>query len=225
MEFEHKTAVIDIETSGLVPKKRVPGKRPGTTKQAELDYETEFEQFPFIVSIAWAVNDEEVKEYILNPEGCEIPTEASDIHGVTTEIANDSIHMFSDVILEFIKDCEGSEIVVGHGIYFDTSIIKANVMKKAQKDEMFFHVFEVITELLHKYKRIDTMRSTIKMMGKWPTLPELHMKIFRKGFKAHSAKEDVEACRSCYKWLLKKGIVPTFEQLQEKAAEKIQKES
>lgn len=227
MENYHKTAVIDVETDGLVKKIAVPGKRPGTTRQEQIPYETHFLEYPHIVSMAWKTDEDETKEYILNQSGRKIPKEASDIHGITTEIANASPHFFADVILEFIKDAEGAEIIVGHGIYFDTSIIKANVLRSVvteipnrllEKD-----AFEKITEILHKYKRIDTMRKTIKMMGKWPTLSELHMKIFNQGFDAHKAGADVDATKRCYDWLLRKGIVPTWEQLQEAADEKEKK--
>jgi len=224
MEFNHKTIFLDIETSGLVKKMAVPGKKPGTTRQEQIPYETHFLEYPHIVSMAWKIDENETKEYILNQEGRKIPKEASDIHGITTEIANASPHFFSDAILEFIEDAVGNEILVGHGIYFDTSIIKANVLRsivlEAPKRLLVKDAFERITEILHKYKRIDTMRSTIRMMGKWPKLQELHMKIFRKGFDAHTSKSDVEAVARCYEWLLRKKIVPTWEQLKESAIEK-----
>lgn len=224
MNKEHKTVILDVETDGLVKKMAVPGKKPGTTRQEQIPYETHFREYPHIVSIAWKIDEDETKEYILNQEGRKIPKEASDIHRITTEIANASPHFFTDAILEFIKDAEGSEIIVGHGIYFDTSIIKANVLRAIVTEIpnrlLERNAFEKITEILHKHKRIDTMRKTCKMMRKWPTLSELHMKIFNQGFDAHKAGPDVEATKRCYDWLVRKGIVPTWEQLQEAAAEK-----
>ena len=226
--MDHKTLFTDTESTGLPPERIVPGKRPGTTKKERLPYDTHYMDFPHIVRMAWAINDEEPKDYILNQEGREIPKEASDIHGITTEIANKSKHFFSDVILECIDDAEGCEIVVGHGLYFDTSIIKANVLRELDripnKPEIFkntipTNTYDLIEEILHKHKRIDTMRSSASFMHGWPTLSELHLKLFRKGFKAHDAKEDLEAMRRCYYWLLKKKIVPTWEKLQEKARE------
>lgn len=214
---EHKTLFIDIETTGLVPKIEVPGKRPGTTKKEQLPYETGYMQYPYIVSMAWAIDDEEPKYYVLNQEGREIPKEASDIHGITTEIADKSDMTFIEAAYLLLNDAKGSEIVVGHGLYFDTSIIKANFLRHETPESFAYMVLE---DVLHKYKRIDTMRSTAKMMRKWPTLSELHLKLFRRGFECHNAKNDLEATRRCYKWLLKKGIVPTFEKLQEKAKEK-----
>lgn len=225
MENYHKTLYIDLETTGL-PEKIVSGKKPGTTKKQKLNYETEYMEFPYIVSIAWKVDDDESRYYILNQEGRKIPQESIDIHGITDEMAEKSKETFSSVMgylyygdddaLNSGADCE---IVVGHGLYFDTSIIKANILREVKKIRMP-DIFEGVSEMLHKDKRIDTMRSTCKMMRKWPTLSELHMKIFRKGFEPHKADNDVEACYRCYQWLLNKKIVPTWEKLQEKIKEK-----
>ena len=224
---EPKTVFIDIETTGLVPTIQVPGKRPGTTKKEQLPYETQYMEYPYIVSMAWKINlDGEAKEYIINQEGREIPKEASDINGITTEIANASPYFLPQVINKFILDAMGNQIVSGHNIYFDSSIIKANVLREQSKGAWSEEerVFEVITAILHKYKRIDTMRSTIRMMGKWSSLSDVYLRIFRKGFKAHNAKNDVQAQSEVYGWLLKKGIIPTLEKLQQKAIEKEQKE-
>ena len=221
MEYFHNTGFIDIETSGL-PVKMVPGAKPGTMKKQQLDYETEFMDFPFIVAISWAVNDGEPQEFVLNPEGRIIPKEASDIHGITTEVAQKSDKKFVDVLPVMMRDLRETKVVVGHGLYFDTSIIKANVQKGVHGGKITVDHRIGIDDILHKYKRVDTMRSAAKMCRKWPTLSELHQKIFRQGFDCHSAAEDVRAVRRCYEWMLIKGIVPTWEELQEKAEKKEQ---
>ncbi len=105
MIYEYDTEFLDTETSGLAVK-IVPGKKPGTTKKQQLDYATEYMDFPFIVSMAWAKNDGEVVHHILNTEGREIPKEASDIHGITTEIANKSEMTFIKAAYQFIKEAK-----------------------------------------------------------------------------------------------------------------------
>lgn len=216
----HKTIVTDVETTDLIPEIIVPGKRPGTTKKEKLSYETDYNEYPYIVSIAWKVDDNESKYYILNQEGRKIPEDSIAIHGITDEIASESKTVFAQVLMELIADAKDCEIVVGHNLYFDTSIIKANVLRLIDEGVYLEMLFQDVTQMLHKYKRIDTMRSSAKMMRKWPTLSELYQKIYHKGFDNHHAKNDVEACYKCYQWLKKKGIVPTWEKLQEKAKEK-----
>ncbi len=203
MVYEHKTLFLDIETTGL-PIRMVPGKKPGTMKKYQFNYATEYMNFPYIVSMAWAINDGESVYYVFNQEGREIPQDATDIHGITTEEANKSDTFLFDGITNLINDSKDSEIVVGHGLYFDTSIIKANVLRLFHNKDMGELTYDKITEILHKHKRFDTMRRTAKMGGKWLTLSELHQKIFNKGFDCHDAKADVEATRRCYEWLVKK---------------------
>lgn len=215
-----KTLFIDLETTGLPPKETVPGKRPGTTKQQQVPYEIGFGQYPYIVSIAWKIDDKKTKHFIINQDGRNIPQEVIDIHGITDEMCAESKIKLSDVIVDLINDADGNDIVVGHGLYFDTSIIKANVLRAVEDKTMGEGVFEDISEILHKHKRIDTIRSCAKMMKGWKSLSELHQKIFHKGFETHNAEEDVEALSRCYEWLNKKGIVPTLEELQEKAKER-----
>jgi len=176
-----KTCVIDLETSGLVPK--------------GLTYESDYMKFPWIYSIAWKINDEPAKEFIINQEGRIVSPEASKINGITQEMCNASPHHLDSVLQELLADGYDADYVIGHNLYFDTSIIKANVLKMFQEDQGFFNS---ITDLLHKDKRIDTMRAGIPLVGKWPKLTELYKKLFREDFKAHSAGADCEACYRCY---------------------------
>ncbi|GAF72092.1 unnamed protein product, partial [marine sediment metagenome] len=131
-------------------------------------------------------------------------------------------YTLTQVINLFILNAMGNQIISGHNIYFDSSIIKANVLRELSKGAWTKEekIFEVITEILHKCKHIDTMRSSITIMRKWSSLSDVYMKIFRRGFKAHNAKNDVQAVSEIYGWLLRKGIIPTLEELQQKAAEK-----
>lgn len=185
-----KTLVLDIETTGLPPKNST--------------YKKDFNDYPYIVTIAWKVNEEPTKYFIINQEGREIPIETINIHGITNEMANASPHTICDVLK--LLCLEGLfESVIGHNIYFDSSIIKANVLrmiKEGKIDEPFYILLE---EFLHKDRRIDTMMSTIKFCNipskfgaKWPKLTELYFVLFNETFEAHNAKEDVDATYKCY---------------------------
>jgi len=212
---EHPEICIDVETTGLIPEVEVPGKRPRTTKKEKVSYETGYMDYPHIVSIAWKVDDEETKYFILNQEGRKIPQASIDIHGITDEMAEKSEDYFHNIISMFIADAIECDIVIGHGLYFDTSMIKASVLRDARRI-LPHDMFEQATKALHKNKRIDTMQSACTIMRGWKELSALHMKIFRNGFPAHNAKEDCEAGYRCYQWLKRKNIVPSWEKLQER---------
>lgn len=195
-----KTVVFDIETTGLPPK--------------NADYKTQFMDFPYIVTMAYKINEEETKEFIINQEGREIPAEATAIHGITNEMATASPHKIMDVIGIFILDAKESDLAIGHNIYFDSSIIKANILRKAKNEEAIVAFYTEIELILHKDRRIDTMKSTIKFCNlpgaygpKWPKLTELYSKLFNETFEAHSSKNDVDATHKCYHELKRLGVL------------------
>lgn len=200
-----KTFTFDCETTGLPP-------MGADLKQA--DYKTDYMRYPYIVSLSWKVNDQETKHFVINQEGREIPKEASDIHGITTEIANASPHKIEDVLTLFIEDGKGADLCIGHNIYFDTSNIKAALLKIINNGSSYFtnEFFSNLEEILHKDRRICTMRSTIKFCAlprnKWPKLTELYAKLFPgEVFNAHNSKDDVDATYKSYIELLRLGII------------------
>ena len=193
---------IDIETTGLPPK--------------DADYKIHYMQYPYIASLAFKINGEKVNEFIINQEGRIMSDEVIAIHGITNEIANASPHKFIDVIYYLLTQSSHglTDITVGHNIYFDSSIIKANVLRMIQEGKMMQNYYDNIEIILHKDRRIDTMKSTIKFCNipsprgaKWPKLTELYFKLFGKTFDAHSSGNDVDATYECFVELVKLGVI------------------
>lgn len=195
-----KIITLDVETTGLAPK--------GAT------YEKDFNDYPYIVTIAWKVNNEETKHFIINQEGRDIPEEVTKIHGISTVIANESPHQLYEILQELCLDGV-PDLIVGHNIFFDSSTIKANVLRMIKEGKAPDHFYANIEELLHKDRRIDTMKSTIKYCNlpgkfgpKWPRLTELYFKLFGEEMQgAHSSKGDVEATYKCYLKLVELGVI------------------
>lgn len=188
---------LDIETTGLVPK--------GAT------YEADFLLFPHVVQLSWIVGEIE-KDFIIRPEGWIIPAEATEIHGITQEIANEKGRRLIDVLEELIIDAKECPKIIGHNIYFDISIIKANALKLGLVAALQDH----INPALDKTKRIDTMMKTIKFCGlkqegsnraKFPSLVDLYFKLFAEEFPAHNSMEDCRAMKRCLPELVKLGII------------------
>lgn len=189
---------FDVETTGL------PGKG--------LKWESDFNQYPEIVSIAWIYGGVE-KSYIIKPNGWTISEETTKIHGITNEMANEKGVEFEKVIDEFLLDAEKAPLVCAHNIYFDTSMIKSNVLRFIGKQ----YYDEMCDRQLDKGKRIDTMYKTIKFVGalrangtpgKFPSLIELYNKLFPgETFEAHDALEDVRALSKCLPELVNLGLI------------------
>lgn len=189
---------FDCETTGLPPK--------------GAKWDVDFAEFPNIVQLAWAVNEQE-RSYIIKPEGWEIPEASIEVHGITAERANADGVPFADIIDEFLDDCKKARLLVGHNIYFDTSIVKAMILRIMGRE----YYDAKAEDALFKGKRIDTMMKTIKFVGalyqngrpgKFPKLEELFAKLFPgETFPAHDALQDVKALRRCVPELVKLGII------------------
>lgn len=181
---------LDIETTGLPPR--------------DAAWETEYHRFPYIVSIAYKIGDL-VVDQIINQEGRDIPEAATRIHGVSNAQAKLSKKYLEDVINDLIKHATGVKHVVGHNIYFDTSIIKANTVRRFGRYSM--HDTKV-DKVLDYHKRIDLVHKGKKLTGgKWPKLIELHKILFGEGFDAHKALNDVLATERCFYELHKRGLI------------------
>jgi len=190
---------FDAETTGL-PEKGA-------------QWESDFKYYPNIASLAWIFGGVE-KHYIVYPDGWEIPLETTAIHGITTEYALEHGTKIDIVLADFAEDALKAPFVAAHNIYFDSSVVKANVLKHLGRqfyDEMRFE------DGLYKGKRIDTMMKTIKFVGacyengrpgKFPRLEELHEKLFPgEKFEAHNSLEDCKALQRCLPPLIELGII------------------
>ena len=154
--------------------------------------------------MAWILADEEGNRIhdgnlIVKPEGFVIPTDATKIHGITTQKALAEGILLKDAISMFKADLDLANFVVGHNVDFDKKIVGAEMVRLGMSDE------------LGRKKSYCTMLSTTnfcKIPGpygyKYPKLQELYKKLFGKEFdNAHDAMSDIEATEQCF-WELRK---------------------
>lgn len=176
------------------------------------NWDTDFEQYPHVVQMAW-LHGCKVETHIIRPDGWEIPQETVDVHGITTEYALEHGEPFASVVDMFIQDCHDAGLICGHNIHFDTSIIKANILRELGRE---YYDANDVENALYKGKRIDTMRPTMKWVDarmangrlKFPNLSELYSRCFPgESFPAHDALEDVKAVAKCLPVILELGLV------------------
>jgi DNA polymerase III subunit alpha len=101
--------VFDTETTGLPRDFNAPI--------------TDLDNWPRVVQLAWQLHDEageliSQKDYIIKPEGFNIPFESEKVHGISTELAQAVGEELSTVLTFFIKDLEKSNFMVGHNLMF-----------------------------------------------------------------------------------------------------------
>ena len=106
--------IFDTETTGL-------------PKKWNLDY-THTDNWPRMVQLAWQLHDEtgkliENKNFIVKPDGFEIPFAVAKVHGITTERANRDGVDIKIVLEEFYNDLKRSKYNVGHNIEFDINVV------------------------------------------------------------------------------------------------------
>jgi DNA polymerase-3 subunit alpha len=184
--------IFDTETTGLPKSWREPY--------------TNTDNWPRMVQLAWQVHDEngkfiEAKNFIVKPDGYEIPFDSVQVHGITNEIAEQHGHDLKDVIEEFNKSLEKTHLVIGHNVEFDINIVGAELVR-TDMESPFLKTASLCTK--------ETSTDFCAIPGgkggkfKWPTLSELHQKLFNEGFdEAHNASADVAATTRCFLELIR----------------------
>lgn len=175
-------------------------------------WDEDFADFPHVVQLAW-MHGEKMENHIILPEGWTIPDDVVEVHGITNEYAMAHGEPFAAVVDMFIEDCHNAGLICGHNIHFDTSIIKANILRELGRE---YYDATDVESALFKGKRIDTMRSTMKWVDarnqwgrlKFPRLEELYARCFNgESFPAHDAMEDVKALAKCLPVVVAEGLI------------------
>ena len=179
--------IFDTETTGLPKNYNAP--------ISDLD------NWPRLVQIAWQLHDSKGKlinaqNFIVKPEGFTIPYNAEKVHGISTKRATEEGHDLSEVLNIFARDIERATLIIGHNIEFDINIMGAEYLRKEKPN----HV-GAKESLDTKDESTDFCAIPGGRGGKfnWPTLTELHRKLFGVGFDdAHDAAYDVDATARCF---------------------------
>ncbi len=186
--------IFDTETTGLP--------RDYSAPISDLD------NWPRLVQLAWQLHDHTGKlmssgNYIVKPEGFTIPFNSEKIHGISTERAHKEGQDLEFVLQQFRKDIDRSYFLIGHNVSFDESVMGAEFLRK-----------KIPSAIMDKPK-IDTKDESTEYCAipggrgyKWPTLGELHHKLFNTGFEdAHDAAADVEATTRAFLELVRLGVI------------------
>ena len=171
---------------------------------------TDFENWPRLVQIGWVLYDNEKKfvaeaEFIVKPDGFEIPEGASNVHGITTEKALSIGDPLEEILGIFKKTLEGCDTIVGHNLSYDESIVGAEFLRLKMENP------------IPSKKLVCTMKSSTaycKIPGgysgkfKWPKLHELYSTLFHEDMgAAHTALMDIQNTAKCYFELERLGVI------------------
>lgn len=176
---------FDTETTGLPRNWKAP--------VSDLD------NWPRLVELAWILCDEEghnieSRSAIVRPNGFQIPTEASAVHGISTARALAEGVELEALLGDFARAVDASRVLVAHNVSFDEKIIGAELLRTDVPCDF------------DERERFCTMKASTELCAipsrygfKWPKLSQLHLRLFGSILEgAHAAGSDVEVCARCF---------------------------
>lgn len=192
-----KIFVFDTETTWFINKK-----------------ETDLEKQPHIIQFAgifweldenWEFSEEKRVDLIVNPK-MPIPFGSSEVHHIY-DIDVKNAPYIEEVIDEFLSYINWADVIVGHNIEYDKSMILLELQRLNRtydyKPKQVICTMNTTTNFCKLPKKLSTSTGF-----KRPKLWELHKKLFNKYFIwAHDAMVDVEATLKCFVEAYKKGII------------------
>jgi DNA polymerase III epsilon subunit-like protein len=203
-----RAIILDVETSGLFPR----GVRNVTMSNLDM--------FPYIVQFSYLVcNNEEISKisnHIIRLPGHVImDNETVGIHKITNEESQKKGNDLKSVLLQFIKDLDGVNFVVGHNIDFDWTVIKAEFHRLCREylntDEYIKYWGYIDQMTLLTSKLYCTMKNSTKLCNilekradgstyaKWPTLEQLHSHLFGIApINMHNSLHDIIVTFRCF---------------------------
>ena len=187
---------FDTETTGL-------------PKNYKVHY-SEKDNYPFLVQLAWILyqNEKEISfsDFIIIPNGFEIPESAINIHGFSNEYCNENGYDLKKILNKFYTDFKLCDMLVAHNLEFDKNIICSELYRNNAAKH---------AEEIYKSKGLCTMKESIdfckipgKYGNKFPKLSELHTQLFSENFdNAHNALNDIRATAKCFFEMKKRNII------------------
>lgn len=173
---------------------------------------SKIENWPNIVQIAWSIFDYdgvEIKKVssIIFPKDFTITKSSSSVHGITTEMAKKEGRSIDSILSLFNEDIVEISLIVSHNLDFDLLTLNAEFLRNQMKTDLL-NINRYCTMKSPQVVNYCKIPNTYRSGYKWPSLSELHMKLFDKSFDGvHNATADVDACARCFFELKKRGVI------------------
>lgn len=188
--------IFDTETTGLPKNWNAPI--------------SDVDNWPRCIQIAWQLHDDmgrliEHEDYLIKPEGYDIPYDSERIHGISTLLATEKGHSLLNVLQKFNVALNKAKFVVGQNVGFDLNIMGAEYYRASMETPLnAMPLLDTCTEVTANLLQIPGGRGG---RFKLPTLTELHQYLFGVPFgEAHNATADVEATTRCFFELMRKNV-------------------
>jgi len=187
--------IFDTETTGLPRDWNAPY--------------TDVSNWPRVVQIAWQLHDHmgkliEHHDFLITPDGFDIPYDAERIHGISTQLANEKGISLEIALSKFEIAMKQTNFIVGQNVGFDINVVGCEFVRLGVNPDLVrMPVLDTCTEVTAELCRLPGGRGG---RFKLPTLTELHQHLFNEPFaEAHNATADVEATTRCFLELIRIG--------------------
>lgn len=184
---------VDTETDGLIPK--------------GVSYRN-LNRMPHLVQLSWVKTDNNLNQIeevdlIIKPEDYQIPTSASDIHGVTQERAMEEGVPLKEAMKKAHSSLKDVDLICAFNAEFDTKILHAAFSRAgATNDHIFTRRHCCIMLAATPVTKIPSPYPGYR----WPKLQYAHKEFFGHEFDgAHNSLEDIRATIRVAKYLIDKG--------------------
>jgi DNA polymerase III subunit epsilon len=192
--YKHMYLFFDTETTGLPVNWKAPV--------------SDLSNWPRLIQLGCLLFDEHgcsvaSLNELVQPEGFIIPADAAAIHGITTDLATKKGSSLESVLRRFTELASEAKVLVAHNMSYDEKIIGAEFLRKGWLN------------IIDTKQRFCTMQSSTAYCNipgrygpKWPSLEELHYKLFEEGFDdAHDAMVDISITAKCFWELKHRGVI------------------
>lgn len=167
-----------------------------------------------MVQLAWELWDDvgekrAAADFIIRPEGFQIPDAVAKIHGITQARAMTEGWPLENVLSIFAAAVYLPVRFVGHNINFDKKIILKEYARLGWTNEADAFgpkesLCTMTTDSIVQFCGIRKVDGSLK----WPKLNELYPKLFNRNFAdAHNAKADIAATAECFWELRRRGLI------------------
>ncbi len=191
--------IFDTETTGLPKRFNAPI--------------TDTDNWPRCIQIAWQLHDKngvliEHQDYLVRPDGFNIPYDAERVHGISTLLAEKQGIDLATVLEHFNEALSKATFLVGQNLEFDLNIMGCEFYRAGVETPLLdLPVLDTCTETTAELCQLPGGKGG---RFKLPSLTELHQHLFNVPFaEAHNATADVEATTRCFLELIRLGVFTT----------------
>ncbi len=173
-----------------------PARKPKSYKALT----TETHAWPRMVHLSWILLNEELKpiedhDYIIQPEGISLTGAVSKFAKIDEDDIEKKAKDLVEVLKLFSEALDKATHVFAHNLKGNESIAGAEFVRKKMKNKLAYANSYCLMQESTWFCKIPSKTGGYK----WPTLNELHAKIFNKQYSpANNARADVIAATRCF---------------------------